>query len=690
MPVYDVTDPTTGLSVSLTGDSPPTEQELEGIFSQLGGAQSAQAHQPQQPMQQQAPATGRGIAGQRTQQARSQELANMSPEQRALVESIGPAEAALIGAGRGFTNVGRGVGLIDEATAGEDKAFQNLKTASPIAAGAGEIIGEAAPFVPLGVGAAGLATLPARAAASTAIGALEGGILTAGKGGDAGDIAKGSGIGAAVAGGLELALPVVGRIGGKLIRKVTGKAPKSPVINANGQPSTELRAALDETGLTFDDLNAESKRLFETGDISDEAAAARKMFLEERGITPTRAQITGDATDFQSQQELFKTSGKVRRALEGQEDVLSSQFENAITATGGSANASRSSAMDFIADRSIDLDRSISDAYKAAREAAPTAKIIKPTGLIGSIRSVAGSDNATGGLASATRDILKQRGVLGEKGLKPQGKINAEVAEGIRQDLNGLYDSLTPFGRQKLAGFKDALDNDVSEAIGEDVFEGARSAKAKFEKDLSRSRVNKFDKRKKNIVRDILENKVNPDRFLNDAVLSKSIRSDDVDQLKRFLLIDGDEAGQAAWNDLRAEAMQKIKSDAVNEVGGQSFITQKRLKSAMDRFGRDKLDVLFEPEERKFLDDMLKVTRIREPKAGTQQGLGPSAQAIGRIEQALKRIPLAGDTFEGIESAVSGRIALSQPSLRKPLAPSRLTQGLVPAAIPAALQAEEE
>ena len=35
MPTFKVTDPNTGRVVRLTGDSPPTEQELEQIFSQL-------------------------------------------------------------------------------------------------------------------------------------------------------------------------------------------------------------------------------------------------------------------------------------------------------------------------------------------------------------------------------------------------------------------------------------------------------------------------------------------------------------------------------------------------------------------------------------------------------------------------------------------------------------------------------
>lgn len=38
MPSYKVTDPTTGRSMKVTGDSPPTEQELEGIFAQFKDA----------------------------------------------------------------------------------------------------------------------------------------------------------------------------------------------------------------------------------------------------------------------------------------------------------------------------------------------------------------------------------------------------------------------------------------------------------------------------------------------------------------------------------------------------------------------------------------------------------------------------------------------------------------------------
>jgi hypothetical protein len=43
MPTYQVTDPTTGKQVKLTGDSPPTEQELSQIFSGLGNTGASPA-----------------------------------------------------------------------------------------------------------------------------------------------------------------------------------------------------------------------------------------------------------------------------------------------------------------------------------------------------------------------------------------------------------------------------------------------------------------------------------------------------------------------------------------------------------------------------------------------------------------------------------------------------------------------
>ena len=567
---------------------------------------------------------------------------------RKLASEQGPIEAALISAGKTVADLGRFISGEEESET-EKKALAMLREERPISTA----VGQAAPFIVPGLGVANIASFPTRVAAAAGLGGVEGATIASGTGQD---VFKGTGIGSLVGGGLELAFPIIGRIGSHLFRKLTGKAPVAPIVNSVGAPSAEFQKVISDAGLSFDDV------LKATGDVAEDTTQiARRSFLEQNGLIPTRAQVTGGATDFQTQQELAKTTGRVRSILEGQEEVLAHRFENAITQTGGTANPSNSPVFDFVGDKAIDLDSAITDAYKVAKEVAGDEKLVKPTNLIGKIRDVAGSDSATGGLASATRDILKEKGLVSGKGLKSNARVSATQAEGVRQDLNALYDSLTPFGRKKLSDFKNALDSDVSRDVGEDIFEGARSMKAKFESDLARVKVNKFDKRKVNVLRDILENKINPERFLEDAVLARKVRASDLEQVKRYLLLDNNPAGVAAWNDLRAEAMQKISIDALPEVAGQKALSRAQLEKTVARFGRDKLRVLFDKEERDFISSMVKISKLREPVRMTQQGRGPSAQAVERVAKAMERLPLVADSFRGAASRVANNTALELP-----------------------------
>ena len=600
--------------------------------------------------------------------------------------------SGLTGAGRGLTTVARALGLADMEEPTVTKQFKRLQEERPISTTVGEVAGEAAPFLlPAGL-AAKAATIPGKVAAAGSVGVAEGGLITLGKGGSDEDILKNAGVGGVIASAVELAFPLLGRFGGKIYRKLTGRTPTSPILNELGEPSAEFLEALQYSGITLDDIGSQSDALMNTLNINDAANVARKGFLESQGIVPTRAQITGDADLFQAQSELVGQSGMVSNALKRQESILEGRFDNAVTATGGSANPSSSPAVDFIADRSIDLDAQISLAYSAAREIAQSEKVIKPKNLVKSIKAIAGSNTLTGGLASGARDLLKEKGLIQKSGLKLTGRIDAQTAEELRIGLNAMYDSLTPYGRGKLSNLKNALDSDVTEAVGEDVFLEARNAKAKFENDLRRAKVNKFDKRNKNLVRDVLENKINPDRFLEDAVLSKAVRGVDLEQLKNYLLLDQSDEGVAAWNQLRADAMSRIKKIAIKEVAGQPALSRAGLETAMERIGPQKLKVLFKEDELKFLMDMRKVSKLREPVRGTQAS--PSGAAIRDLTSAVNRSSLLQGVFSGAFEALgrdmSGRAALRQPSQQTLKPNSGVTSQISPALIPLITSREEQ
>ena len=95
---------------------------------------------------------------------------------RELAAEQGPIDAMLIGAGRGFYNIGRGLGIVDPASSTEEQAYAALQQQRPATTMAGEIVGESAPFVVPGLGAGKIAALAPRAAAMAGLGATQGAV----------------------------------------------------------------------------------------------------------------------------------------------------------------------------------------------------------------------------------------------------------------------------------------------------------------------------------------------------------------------------------------------------------------------------------------------------------------------------------------------------------------------------------
>ena len=627
--------------------------------------------------------------------------APLTPQQ--LAEQQGTLGALAVGAGRGLTTLGRAVGLAEPETGVEKQAFQALKEESPIATTTGEILGESAPFLVPGLGIAGGVSKAARLAslgvkgtralqvAGTAgLGALETGLIARGQGADIGQQFVSAGIGGTVAGALELALPVVGRIGGKAIRRILGKAPEGSVIDAAGNPSDELLAALKESGQSFDDIVKEAKDEL-TKKAVDPKEASRQAFLKSQGIDPTRAQVTRNAADFQAQQESAKTSSRVRDALEKQESILTTRFNNAVLETGGRSSSPTLGVVDALTEKATKLDQEIGDLYKAASQAAPDAKNIRFNKLTETLRKMEGADRRAGGNISAIVGEMQSKGILSRQ-KKVIGRVGIETAEDLRKLTNELYDPANPFGNMLLRQVKDSLDDDVFSAAGKDFFREARKAKSSFEGELSRARISKFDSRKSNLVRDVLENKIDPDLLIDKVVFGKGWRHSDLKQLKDY--ISTDDVGKQAFDDMRAEVMQKIKDKVfigpMDDAGFQA-LSRDKLQKTIESVGRKKLNVLFTLDENKFLRDMLDVSKLREPVRGTALGRGPSAQAIGRLEQKLKDLPVIGSLVDFINVDAQGRAVLkAKPTpIQLPTPRTALPQVVAPVAA-AATQQEQQ
>jgi hypothetical protein len=586
-----------------------------------------------------------------------------------IAQETGPLEAGVVSMGRGFMDIARGAQRlfvspkeserIQAEARKEQRILDPLEEKHPVSTTIGRAVGQAAPFVPAGVAVGAIPALSARVAAATGLGATEGAAIALGQGADIEKTIESAGVGGAVAGGIEALLPVVGRLGGAIVRKVTGKAATSPILDSAGNPSGEFVAALKESGLTMEDLGEEAQRILsQTPERVVPGEAARKAIFEAEGLTPTKAQVTRNAADFQAQQEAAKTSGRVREALEAQDAILTTRFNQAVLETGGMVDAPTSTVTDALVDKASTLDQEISDLYNAARSAAPGAKNVSFEQLVSNLRKSAGKNEASGGAVKAIWGDLKSRGILDNKG-NLVGKIDVETAEEVRKLMNQLYDPQNGFRNMLLRDLKDSLDDDVFSSAGKDVFKKGRQAKAAFEKELSRAKISKFDSRKANIVRDVLENKISPDTFADDVVFSKKWRANDIKQLKDY--ISTNEAGKSAFNDLRADILDKIKNNAFigpEDAAGNRALSRAALERQLNKIGPGKMNVLFNKEERDFLKRMMNVTKLREPVRGTALGRGPSAQAIARLEKKLADLPIVGNLVEFIDVDVQGRTAL--------------------------------
>lgn len=440
-----------------------------------------------------------------------------------------------------------------------------------------------------------------------------------------------------------------GEAGGRLVfavmkpifSKLFGASAPAQIVKSDGSLTDDAIRALDNVPTDqLDDLAMkELSRMKEAGVITQEQAKRFNLF-KERGLTPTRAQVTRSADDFQLQQEAAKTGTAVRGALEAQDNAISGAFDTAIRGSGGNAVSSGSPVADAVLNKASQLDDEISRLYNAAREAAPDAKVVQLNRLAAQLKNKAPENEITGGLIKAIRGDLQSRGLI-DKNFKAIGKTDVSAAEEVRKVLNSFFKSTSDRGRMLIREFKDALDDDVLSTFGDDLYKQARSAKASFEAGLRVEKLSKFDKNQRSLVRDVLENKINADDLFDKAVLSKSWKASDLREMRNYLTKGTKEqvqGGLKAWNDLRAETLQWIKDQTFKNAldqSGNPTMASGAIKRSLDKIGNERLGVLFSRDEVAFLNDMQRLEALRQPVPGTGIGKGPSAQAIEALGDRL-------------------------------------------------------
>lgn len=477
---------------------------------------------------------------------------------------------------------------------------------------------------------------------------------------------------------IAMAGEVLGRgifaLGGKIYRGVTGRRDGQNIFDESGQISPDAARAMRENASSQDIDNAAFAALMdeaESGALTPEqlarldsemesfivsgqatdAQVQRYNLFKRFGMEPTRAQVTRTADDFMAQQEAAKTSGPVRGALEQQQVQLGRAFEEAGEATGGRVTAETAPVQQAVIDKATRLDDEVTSIYKQAQEALPNERSVDISDYVNAVLKNKKFDTASAGTYTALVGTLDDLGVKIPKGANKIDEpflVTPRDAEMIRQSANDLYapmaalDRSAKIGNRIVGEVKEVLDLSVGRTLGKDFFVAARNAYKEFRRGLDPDQLSKFSKNTKSLIRDLLEQRIAPANVFNQVVSGRGYTAADLRALKNYIVGRGkniSQQGASAWANLRAETMDYIKNQAfggpLNQSGVQT-LTRARLESAINRIGRDKLKVIFNETEMKFLDDIMTLAKTIEPVSGTFQGRGPSAQAVAQLEKTAK------------------------------------------------------
>ncbi len=211
--------------------------------------------------------------------AKLAELEKTNPYLAAEIRAMSPGERALVGIGMGFNDLARGTGLagtkvgqamgfMPESTQATDRPLTDV---SP-AASAGQIVGQAAPFVVPGLGISNVASIPARVAISGGLGATEGAVIARGTEQSGQEQVKSGLIGAGIGIAAE-SVPILGpAIAARVSRSLGRPVAPEQLVQPNGQLTPEFRQYLDSEGITPEQAIREAQS--ETGVAQTFAEAA--------------------------------------------------------------------------------------------------------------------------------------------------------------------------------------------------------------------------------------------------------------------------------------------------------------------------------------------------------------------------------------------------------------------------------
>lgn len=532
-----------------------------------------------------------------------------------LAEDMSFGEALLVGMGRGFMEIPRGLGLVERETPETQAAMEALSEAQPVATTVGEITGEVAPFIAPGLGIGAIPSLAGRIGAGATLGGLEGAILSSAK---EQDVAAGAGIGATIGGGMEALFPVIGRLGRSVVQRVKGTAPKGALIDQAGRPTKELSEALEEAGMSFDDLTADAVDYLKGKTGADPLQAARAAKFSEEGIPITRGEMGQDFAQQTTEQRLLESASdpiaeQFRQFKLKQSDAIRGALEKSIDETKIPEESGRA-IKEALSGRKSLLRTQKNELYKEAAESAKDAGGIPIfTGSISDAvpdqRTLRRTDRISKGAVSDVMDTLTEYGIIDptedaiKKGIDVEA-LSLENFDELRQALNQIERADTSGASSVVIGpIRDALDKEVdnlAETLIEKGFKENVITPLKKAREVTRQLKTEFSPdstagKLVDVKRDGVTEKVAASNVYSELT-RKAQPVENVRKVVSSLRASGEKGSQALADIQATTVLDLIESSfgtASRKVDGVPVFNPVAFKKRLKTIGDDKLKAIF-------------------------------------------------------------------------------------------------
>lgn len=464
--------------------------------------------------------------------------------------------------------------------------------------------------------------------------------------------------------------------------------PEIRVLDETGSFTDEALQALndaEDAGKSLEAVNTKVAKQLEQGNILTAQEAERFNLFTKRGLQSTKAQVTQKGTDFIEQQELAKQTNEVSELLASQDVRLSELAREGVENIGPIANdiIETNESIFSVINNIVDAaENEVTKAYLAAREAAPTEKVVQLDTFITDLRKSKGGDDFASGVSKAVESHLKNVGILNKKGqivktgetgtaglpTRATAKRTVAETESVRQFMNQLFgDTNNPRAKRVLTELKSSLDKDVETAVGSDFFKKARESKIELQRIIEKQSRDKRDKTKGSLLEDIIFNKVPQEKIVQKLKIS---RDDDFLKIKEFFTKESGDQGKQAWNNIKAQILNDAIDSAVSTAGkaegGFAVFNANKFKAKLQPLrDTEKFKALFNAAEIELIDDIIAIGRLRTPTSKAVSGEGPSAISVTKAA-ILSKIPFI-DKAQALHEAVKTRGKIKsqvQPALK--------------------------